>query len=338
MTVPNGEAVLRATGLGKDYPLAAGGDWWRPGRSGGMTAVYEVDLAVAAGETLGIVGESGCGKSTLAAMLTGRLRPTRGRVEVLGRELDALSRRERRRALRDVQLVHQDPYSSLDPRLPIGASVAEPLVVHRRGNRSERRQRVLELLELVGLDPGHADRLPHQFSGGQRQRVGIARALALQPRVLVLDEPVSALDVSVQAQVVNLLARLQRELALGYVFVSHDLGVVTHVAHRVAVMYLGRVVEQGPSGEIEDRPRHHYTRALYAAKPQPDRAAKGRPATISGEPPDPVFPPSGCSFRTRCASAAAVCTRERPPLVAAAGGDAVACHLPLEPPEGSRAR
>lgn len=334
MTSPR--PVLRAVGLGKDYPVR--GD--RPFARRALRAVERVDLDLMPGTTLGVLGESGCGKSTLAAMLTGQTAPTRGRVELLGRDLAGLDRRERRRAVRDVQLVHQDPTGALDPRMSVADSVAEPLHLHPDlVPRAGRRAAVLELLDLVGLDPDHADRLPHQFSGGQRQRVAIARALALRPRVVVCDEPVSALDVSVQAQVVNLLLRLQRDLGLAYVVISHDLSVVAHMADRVAVMYLGRVVEQGPARQVEDHPAHPYTAALHDAVPAPDRTARtpagtrARRPVPGGQPPDPASPPPGCAFHPRCQHAVPAC-REAPPATVPVPGPAtddvhlVACLSP----------
>ncbi|MFC7625575.1 ABC transporter ATP-binding protein [Microlunatus sp. GCM10028923] len=322
------ETVLEARMISKEYRVGPVNPF-RTRRL--LRAVTDVELTLAARETVGIVGESGCGKSTLAAMLAGMIKPTRGEVELLGRPLSRLGRRELRRARRDVQLVHQDPYTSLDPRMSAGAIIAEPLHVHPDAvPRSGRRAAVLELLELVGLNPDHADRLPHQFSGGQRQRIGIARALALRPKVVVCDEPVSALDVSVQAQIVNLLMRLQAELGLAYVFISHDLSVVSHIADRIAVMYLGRVVEQGPAPAVEDFPAHPYTEALLAAVPEPDRTR--RRATrigLRGEPPSPLAPPSGCAFRTRCPYAEDRCAAERPELHPLDQDHLAACHLPL---------
>jgi oligopeptide transport system ATP-binding protein len=303
-------------------------------------AVSEVDLSVSAHQTLGIVGESGSGKSTLASIRVGDERPTSGEVELLGRPLHRLSGRALQRARRDVQLVRQDPYTSLDPRMTVEQILREPFEIHPDlAPRRSRRDRVRELLSLVGLNPDHLDRYPHQFSGGQRQRVGIARALALRPKVLVCDEPVSALDVSVQAQVINLLEDLQRELGLGCVFIAHDLSVVHHIADRIAVMYLGRIVEEGSPDDIHDRPRHPYTKALLAAVPSPDRSARAtreRPLVLEGEIPSPLDPPSGCHFRTRCWQAQARCAEERPLLLADAHGvngaaaHRAACHFPLD--------
>ncbi len=301
-----------------------------------LTAVDHVSLTVQRGRTLGLVGESGCGKSTLAKMLVAIEQPTSGRITVLGRELNRLSRSELRNARRDIQLVFQDPYTSLDPRLTVADLVGEPLSVHRDlVPRRRRRHRVAELLEMVGLTPAHAMRLPHQLSGGQRQRVGIARALALEPQILVLDEPVSALDMSVQAQVVNLLVRLQQELGLAYVFIAHDLGVVAHLADEVAVMYLGRVVEQGDYDKVFGVPAHPFTIALLDAVPEPDpgqRATFGR-RLLTGDTPSPYSVPAGCRFRSRCWRATEICETE-PDLVqlpAGRGGPArhaAACHHP----------
>ncbi|MQY09652.1 ABC transporter ATP-binding protein [Actinomadura macrotermitis] len=326
------EPILRAEGLVKHYPVTRGVLFKRT--VGQVKAVDGVDLALRPGETLGVVGESGCGKSTLARLLLAAERPTAGTVRFAGRDLSALPRRELRALRRRVQLVMQDPYSSLNPRMTVGDIVGEPFEIHPdAAPKGDRRARVRELLELVGLDAGHVGRYPHQFSGGQRQRVGIARALALRPDVVVCDEPVSALDVSVQAQVMNLLAGLQRELGLAYVFIAHDLAAVRHLSDRIAVMYLGRIVETGERERIYDHPTHPYTQALLSAAPIPDPGAPGWAGQIllEGEPPSPIDPPSGCRFRTRCWKAAEICAAEEPALVPRAGSaHPSACHFAAE--------
>jgi oligopeptide transport system ATP-binding protein len=318
--------VLRVTDLVKHFPVRRG-----PMRRtvGVLKAVDGVSLELRAGETLGIVGESGCGKSTLARMLTAHERPTSGQVNVLGMPLSDLRGTALRRARRHVQLIFQDPSGSLDPRMTVAAAVREPYDVNPDlAPRGERDRRVRELLEVVGLNPDHGDRYPHQLSGGQRQRVGIARALALRPEVLVCDEPVSALDVSVQAQIVNLLERLRGEFGLAYVFIAHDLSVVSHLADRVAVMYLGRVVETGPQDRVYAHAAHPYTLALHAAAPSPDPALRGtQAALLEGEPPSPLDPPRGCSFHPRCPIAVDVCAERTPPPVELAPGHQASCHL-----------
>jgi oligopeptide transport system ATP-binding protein len=300
-------------------------------RRGHVSAVDGVSLQLRRGETLGIVGESGCGKSTLARMLVGLERPDSGRLSYRGQDVTAGSRRDRHLLRDGVQMIFQDPYASLDPRMTVLDIVAEPLAATRAGTRASRRDRVAELLDLVGLSTDMMSRYPHQFSGGQRQRIGIARALALDPQVLICDEPVSALDVSVQAQVINLLAGLQRRLGVAIVFIAHDLSVVRHLADRVAVMYLGRIAEIGDTTSIYDTPAHPYTKALLSAVPPVDRSARGRLTNrriLAGEPPSPVNPPSGCRFNPRCWLAEDRCRQEIPLLrVIGDGGTRSACHF-----------
>ncbi|MFI2487785.1 ABC transporter ATP-binding protein [Promicromonospora kroppenstedtii] len=315
----NDRAVLEVRDLVKHYPVRAG---LLRRSTATVKAVDGVSLTLDRGRTLGLVGESGSGKSTLARVLVGVETPTSGQVLVDGEDVTGRSRAGRKQLRRDVQMVFQDPYTSLNPRMSVSEIVGEPFAIHGIDPAGGRRAAVGELLELVGLDPDHANRYPHQFSGGQRQRVGIARALALRPKILVCDEPVSALDVSVQGQVINLLEDLQDELGLSYLFVAHDLGVVRHIAHDVAVMYLGRIVEQGPEADVYDGARHPYTQALLSAVPVPDpsvrlvetpisegptsqgQTSEKRPGiggiVLEGDPPSPVDPPSGCPFHTRC--------------------------------------
>ncbi|GLW99430.1 oligopeptide/dipeptide ABC transporter ATP-binding protein [Microtetraspora sp. NBRC 16547] len=325
------ETVLEARDVVRHFPI--GGGVLR-GPAAHVRAVDGVSLELREGETLGIVGESGCGKSTMARILAGLDRPTSGEVRVLGRPISGLRGRAMRRVRRDVQMVFQDPYTSLDPRMSVGDTVREPFLVHPDlAPRGERDRRARELLEIVGLNPDHAGRYPHEFSGGQRQRIGIARALALRPRILVCDEPTSALDVSVQAQIVNLLDRLKEEFRLAYVFISHDLGLVQHVADRVSVMYLGRVIESGTQDDVYDRAAHPYTQALLSAAPRPDPGLRGEREEIvlEGEPPSPAAPPSGCHFHTRCWKADARCAVEPPEFrrhegARPGGTHLVSCH------------
>lgn len=327
------DVVLSVEGLTKHFPVK-GARFGRAGRT--VKALDGVDFDLRSGETLGIVGESGCGKSTLARTLVGLEAPTAGSVRFRGEDLHALRGPGRRAMRRRIQIVLQDPYSSLNPRRTVRETLMQPFEIHPdvlpRGRREER---VRELADLVGLNPDHLDRYPFQFSGGQRQRIGIARALALDPEVVVCDEPVSALDVSVQAQVVNLLQRLQRELGLAYVFIAHDLSVVRHISHRIGVMYLGRMAELGPGDVVYDTPAHPYTDALLSAVPLPDPALRGTGGRrlLAGDPPSPVDPPSGCRFRTRCWKAQDVCAEIEPPLSPVPAGSvrSAACHFPLVP-------
>jgi oligopeptide/dipeptide ABC transporter ATP-binding protein len=298
-------------------------------------AVEGVSLDVGRGETLGIVGETGCGKSTLARCITGLHPVTKGRIVFDGTDITRLRHGRLKAFRRDVQMIFQDPYGSLNPRRRVGSIIADPFVIHKIASGAERKRRVQELMELVGLNPEHYNRFPAEFSGGQRQRIGVARALALRPRLVVCDEPVSALDVSIQAQVINLLKDLQRELGLTYVFIAHDLSVVRHVSDRVAVMYLGKVAELSEGETLYERPRHPYTNALMsaAAIADPDQSEKRQRIVLIGDVPSPINPPSGCRFHPRCPKAQERCVAEEPALTARSGDPAdhiTACHFPVE--------
>src|SRR5437764_428641 len=307
------ELLLRAEHVRKYFPIRSGVLLQR--EVARVHAVDDVSLELRTGETLGLVGESGCGKSTLARCLA-RLYPlTSGSVVFEGQDISALSRRELRPVRRELQMVFQDPYASLNPRKRVGEILSDPLRIHRRGNRDEVKRRVRELLDLVGLSPEHINRYPHEFSGGQRQRIGVARALALHPKLIIADEPVSALDVSIRAQVINLLHDLQDDLHLTYIFIAHDLGVVRHVSDRVAVMYLGKIVEISPAEELYQRPVHPYTEALLSAVPipDPDLSAARNQIVLEGDVPSPILPPSGCRFHPPCRFATELCAQTQPP-------------------------
>ncbi|MDH6109537.1 oligopeptide/dipeptide ABC transporter ATP-binding protein [Kitasatospora sp. MAP12-15] len=320
------QTLLEVSDLGMTFPVAGG----LRGRRAGIKAVDGVSFGVAPGETLGLVGESGCGKSTTGRMLVRLLDPTAGRVDFQGKDITRIGQRELRPLRSRMQIIFQDPFASLNPRQTVQQIISAPLRAQGTA-AAEIRREVRELVELVGLAPEHLERYPHQFSGGQAQRIGIARALATRPALVVADEPVSALDVSIQAQIVGLMERLQRELGVAYVFIAHDLAVVKHISHRVAVMYLGRIVEIGDKEEVYDRPAHPYTRALLSAVPLPDPAAERARERIVllGDPPSPANPPSGCTFHPRCPKAQDVC-RSEPPLlrISGAGQRQVACHFP----------
>jgi oligopeptide transport system ATP-binding protein len=307
---------------------------------GAVHAVDDVTFSVREGETLGLVGESGCGKSTLGRTIVRLLEPTAGDVRFQGRSIARLKARELRPLRREMQMVFQDPYASLNPRKRIGSIVAAPMRIHGAGDASERRRRVQELLEVVGLSPEHYNRYPHEFSGGQRQRIGVARALALRPKLIVADEPVSALDVSIQSQMLNLLEDLQQEFHLTYIFIAHDLGVVRHVSDRIAVIYLGKLVELSPAAELYTRPIMPYTEALLSAVPIPDPDLSDRRERIvlGGDVPSPIDPPSGCRFHPRCRYATSVCSEIEPPLTDYGGGHLAACHHPLNVDEATLAR
>ncbi|MGA6165184.1 ABC transporter ATP-binding protein [Amycolatopsis magusensis] len=325
------EPILRVTNLVKYFPVRTGVVVKRT--VGQVKAVNGVSFDLAPGETLGIVGESGCGKSTLAQVLLRLEEPTAGKAYFEGRDIFAMRGTELRRLRRNIQIVLQDPYTSLNPRMTVGDIVGEPFEIHPEvAPKADRARKVRELLDVVGLNPEHLNRYPHQFSGGQRQRIGIARALALRPKVLICDEPVSALDVSIQAQVLNLLEELRAGFGLSYVFIAHDLSVVRHLSTRVAVMYLGKIVEIGTEDDIYNRPSHPYTQALLSAVPVADPSLRGHRQVIrlEGDVPSPVDPPSGCPFRTRCWKAQDRCATEEPALELRAGGHSSACHFAEE--------
>ena len=332
---PSAQDLLTVSGLKVHFPIRS-----RVLRRtlGHIQAVDGIDLNIAPGETLGLVGESGCGKSTTGLAALRLIEPTAGSIVLGGQELTKLPKRELRTARRDMQIVLQDPYTALNPRMTVRGIISEPLEVHELHTGAARRKRVNELLDLVGLEPSHADRFPHEFSGGQRQRVAIARALAVDPKLLVLDEPMSALDVSIQAQIVNLLKRLQRDLSLAYLLISHDLSVVRHVCDRIAVMYLGKIVESGRTDDVYESPTHPYTQALLSAVPNPDptkRTKAGR-RVLQGDVPSPDNPPSGCRFHTRCWRAQSRCSVDAPELVDRfAHGHPSACHYAATPAEDS---
>ncbi|MCX5385434.1 ABC transporter ATP-binding protein [Streptomyces sp. NBC_00083] len=344
------EAILEVRDLVKHYPLTQGILFRK--QIGAVKAVDGVSFDLTAGETLGIVGESGCGKSTVAKMLVNLERPTAGQIKYKGEDITRMSGRALKAVRRNIQMVFQDPYTSLNPRMTVGDIIGEPYEIHPEvAPKGSRRTKVQDLLDVVGLNPEYINRYPHQFSGGQRQRIGIARGLALRPEVIVADEPVSALDVSVQAQVVNLLDRLQSEFSLSYVFIAHDLSIVRHISDRVGVMYLGRIVEIGRDEEIYEHPTHPYTQALLSAVPVPDPSARERRERIilTGDVPSPANPPSGCRFRTRCWKARERCAQEVPLLAVPAEFRDVpgpahhpsACHFAEEkrvvPPETRQA-
>jgi peptide/nickel transport system ATP-binding protein/oligopeptide transport system ATP-binding protein len=321
--------LVEVRDLVKHFPIKRGIVFQR--QIGQVKAVDGVSFDVMQGETLGIVGETGCGKSTTARLMCRLMEPTAGTVTIEGKEIGALKGDELKALHREVQMVFQDPYSSLNPRKTVGSIIADPFVIHKLYKGSgERKQRVQDLMDRVGLNPEHYNRYPHEFSGGQRQRIGVARAIALQPKLLIADEPVSALDVSIQAQVLNLLRELQRDLGLTLVFIAHDLSVVRHMCDRVAVMYLGKVVELSASDILYRAPRHPYTGALLSAVPVPDpQGGKRERQLLTGDVPSPANPPSACRFHTRCPKAQPLCSQDEPLLEVKPGGSTAACHFPL---------
>ena len=319
------EPLLKVTNLTKAFPIRSG---LLKRQTGAVQAVNGVDFHIDASETLGLVGESGCGKSTTGRCVLRLIEPTSGDVIFEGKNVRALDGEALRALRRDIQIIFQDPYASLNPRMSVGAIIGEALVIHKLAKTNRQfDDRVVSLLETVGLKADHRTRFPHEFSGGQRQRIGIARALAVEPKLIICDEPVSALDVSIQAQVINLLEDLQQKFGLAYLFVAHDLSVVEHISRRVAVMYLGRIVEMAESRALYAAPKHPYTEALLSAVPIPDPKVKRQRIRLSGEVPSPANPPSGCHFHARCPIAQPMCSKEVPKLKQSADGHWVACHL-----------
>ncbi|MFD5378226.1 ABC transporter ATP-binding protein [Streptomyces griseoincarnatus] len=334
------ETLLKVEGLTKHFPIYGGFPIKR--KVGAVQAVDNVDLTVGVGESVGLVGESGCGKSTTGRLITRLLEPTGGKIEYAGQDITHAKRKQLAPVRSEIQMIFQDPYSSLNPRQTVGTIIKSPMEVNGINPAGGREKRVRELLELVGLNPEHYNRFPHEFSGGQRQRIGVARALALNPKLIVADEPVSALDVSIQAQVVNLLQKVQEELGIAFLFIAHDLAVVRHFSQRVAVMYLGKVVEVGDRDSIYNRPRHPYTHALLSAVPEvamDDEPQDRERIRLYGDVPSPISPPSGCRFRTRCWKAQDKCATEEPPLVQLSDsrdGHLTACHFPEDPSTEAR--
>jgi oligopeptide/dipeptide ABC transporter ATP-binding protein len=327
------DVLVRVDNLVKYFPVRSAGLIRRTVAQ--VQAVDDVSLAIPRGKTLGLVGETGSGKSTLARCVAGLIPVTSGKVTFNGRDITNLSRRAMRPVRREIQMIFQDPYSSLNPRRRVGAIIGDPFTVHKTATGAERKRQVQELMERVGLNPEHYNRFPAEFSGGQRQRIGVARALALRPQLIICDEPVSALDVSIQAQVLNLLADLQQDYGLSYLFIAHDLEVVRHVSDSVAVMYLGRIGESGPEEAVYGSPRHPYTVALLSAAPaaDPDAAASRQRIILTGDVPSPIDPPSGCRFHPRCPKAQPLCAEQEPPLEVKAGDvptHLTACHFPVE--------
>jgi peptide/nickel transport system ATP-binding protein len=328
---PGAEPLVKLVGVKKHFPITRGILFQR--KIGQVHAVDGVDLEVYPGETIGLVGETGCGKSTTARIITRLLDPTEGRIWFEGRDITNLNRRRMRPLRREMQMIFQDPYASLNPRKSIGSIVAEPMRIHRTLSKDKLKGEVQQLMKLVGLNPEHYNRFPHEFSGGQRQRIGVARALALRPKLIVCDEPVSALDVSIQAQILNLLEDLQEEFNLTYIFIAHDLSVVKHMSDRVAVMYLGRIVEIAPGDTLYENPKHPYTGALLSAIPIPDPnlAAQKKRIILEGDVPSPIDPPPGCRFHPRCPRAQfPKCREDDPELTPHHRGQFAACHFPLE--------